>query len=223
LNTDGQDVESVMEFIQTLFEDYSKCDLTVETDRCMAIHGLITRVEVAVRSPSKYGVFEKYYLRHLLWKRASDSMKRIKYGDKHVPSWSWMAYDGGIEFICKKTEFGELTGVQKLQFDEDCGLVAKVWKFQDGMKLNKKNGYYVVLDSGNLERGWVRYDVKAENEESVDLCKERFIAVGKGAKNYYYILVTELIDEKLHEYRRAGVGHIQCDWVVIQEDEGRIV
>jgi hypothetical protein len=69
------------------------------------------------------------------------------------------------------------------------------------------------LDSGKAERGQIQYDVEA----SKDLHAERCVVVGrKHNVEEYYILVVRPISVD-SEYRRVGVGLIQSDCVVGQD------
>jgi hypothetical protein len=211
-----------MEFIHFLFEDYSKRSLTEKTDRCVAISGLETCIADALRCQSKYGIFEQYLHRNLLWQASDSKMERIEYETRHVPSWSWMAYDRGIQFM--NIPYSTVDWINNLRFDKERehALVAEVGKFRDGMKLN---GKHTVLDSGDEERGWIQYDVKGKDEESRDLCEERCVVVGKKAKEIakYYILVVKPTNKIEGEYRRVGVGLIESDYVVRQLADVRVV
>lgn len=89
--------QRTMEFIYFLSEGYSKRGLTDGTDRCVAISGLEARIARAIGCESRYGIFQRYLHRNLLWQRSDGKKtKRIGYETSIVPSWSWMAYDGGI-------------------------------------------------------------------------------------------------------------------------------
>ena len=47
----------------------------------------------------RYGIFRCYFGSLLLWKRDENNTSPISYSNRSVPSWSWMAYPGGIDFI----------------------------------------------------------------------------------------------------------------------------
>jgi len=68
-----------MEFIHFLFEDYSKRDLTEKTDRAVAAYGLEARIARTLTCQSRYGIFERYLHRNLLWQASDNKMERIKY------------------------------------------------------------------------------------------------------------------------------------------------
>ncbi|KAF2104858.1 HET-domain-containing protein [Rhizodiscina lignyota] len=89
-----------IELYQDLYERYSKLALSFSADRPVAIRGLESRLSQTFRTAGGYGVFELYLHRCLLWQRTGDRVKRIgEFHGMRVPSWSWMAYDGGIRYM----------------------------------------------------------------------------------------------------------------------------
>lgn len=72
----------------------------MKADRPIAIRGLEKRLIRALDTVGCYGMLECYWRRCLLWQRARDRLWRLqKFRDEYVPSWSWMAYDGGIKYM----------------------------------------------------------------------------------------------------------------------------
>lgn len=48
----------------------------------------------------RFGILRCFLNPLLLWKRTKENKTaRLDYGERTVPSWSWMAYPGGIDFI----------------------------------------------------------------------------------------------------------------------------
>ena len=180
-----------MEFIHFLFEDYSKRDLTEKTDRSVAISGLEARIARALGCQSRYGIFEQYLHRNLLWQASDNKMERIEYPTRNVPSWSWMAYNGGIQFM--DIPFGTVNWIDNLRFDKGCELVliTDVGEFRD-CTMEPDEKHYAILDFGRTKRGWIQYDV----EEDEDLFKERCAVAGKKSSK----------DKNLFRERRAVVG-----------------
>ena len=85
--------------LQKLFETYSSLSLSFQTDRVVAISGLQRRLEKSGFGAAPYGLFCNHY-RSLLWQRRGGWLQRIKYPAKRtVPSWSWMAYYGEIQYV----------------------------------------------------------------------------------------------------------------------------
>ena len=223
--------QRTMEFIHFLFEDYSKRDLTEKADRAVAASGLEARIARALKCRSRYGIFERYLHRNLLWQASDNKMERIEYPTRNVPSWSWMAYNGGVRFM--DIPFGTVDWINNFWLNEERELVliADIGEFRDcTMEPNGK--YYAVLDFGGMERGWIQYDI----EGGEDLCKDRCVVAGKksnkdkdkiedgdilGVKEYYILVVRPAsVDGK---YERVGVGLIQSDYIVRQRLNVRVV
>ena len=95
---------------EILYKMYSALEFTKMWDRPIAIAGLEQRLVWAFGTHGGYGVFGgQFFGRSLLWKRdgnaeGNEAMKTIEFpvGDRryyHVPTWSWMAYEGVIGFL----------------------------------------------------------------------------------------------------------------------------
>lgn len=89
---------------ESLYKQYSRLQFSRDYDRPIAIAGLEQRLIRAFDTQGGYGVFERYFWRSLLWQRDSDvaRMKETDFPSKQqfrVPTWSWMAYEGGITFM----------------------------------------------------------------------------------------------------------------------------
>lgn len=99
---------------QDLYSRYSRLGLSKDHDRPMAIEGLQDRILRAFDAKGGYGVLDEggnngrrrgLLRRSLLWRRGQDAvaLPRINFPQDHpfanVPSWSWMAYSGGIDYI----------------------------------------------------------------------------------------------------------------------------
>ncbi|KAL8282512.1 hypothetical protein RB601_008411 [Gaeumannomyces tritici] len=89
-----------IELYQGLYERFSNLQITFPSDRPVAIKGLETRLLRTFGTTGGFGIFDIYLHRFLLWQRSGGPLKRItvSHGPK-VPSWSWMAYTGGIRYL----------------------------------------------------------------------------------------------------------------------------
>lgn len=234
LNRSGD--RRTMEFIHFFSEAYSKRHLTEETDRCVAISGLEARITRNIGCQSRYGIFEDFLYRNLLWQRSDgEKTQRIGYEPGIVPSWSWMAYSGGIQFM--DITFGDVDWNGKLQFNKEHkyfnifkrkgrhALVTDIGVFQN-CSLERRDISHAVLDSSKVERGRIWYDIEASD----DLHTKRCVVVGRNSREdehgpgnkKYYILVVRLTSVD-GEYTRVGVGWIQSNYVVRQRLNVRVV
>ena len=239
--------ERTVDFINSLFEDYSKRDLTYPTDRAIAISGLQTRIAQTLDCQESYGTLEGFLGRNLLWQRCGEKMKRIRYDDPKVPSWSWTAYLGGIKKKMKRIRYGDpkapswswtayLGGIKfiNVSFEDDIcwhkdlrfdgkqkdTLIGSLGKFWN-CTMEQKEPQYAILDLQGIERGWLQFDV----EDSTDIDLHRCVIIGRTGRESgikYYVLVVRSTGSK-REYERVGVGLIWASHISKLEDNVRIV
>ena len=221
--------------ISFLFQEFSKRSLTVLTDRCVALSGLEARISEALNCRRRYGILEKYLHRNLLWLALDGDLTEITY-DHHVPSWSWMAYIGGIQF--RGVPLGGVEWYDYLQFDKRCeceqakftnlwtvckrkhAIVTNLWTVLDLPKVFSK-AQHADLDFDGAEEGWINYDL----EGGEDSCEKRCIVVGRlqdSGVDKYYVLVVRSTSVN-GEYRRIGLGLIQSKHVERQVINVRVV
>jgi hypothetical protein len=211
------------EFIRDLLEDYTKRDLTEKRDRRFAISGLEERIASVLGCDSKYGIFQQYIHRNLLWQSFDNKLERIAY-DYHVPSWSWMAYSGGIRFM--EILWNEVDWIidDHLRFDKeheyDHAVIASLGEIKH-CTMERDGKKYDVFCRERKKRGWIQYDV----EDGKGLYRGHCVVIGKKRKDdideYYILLVGPTgVDD---EYRRIGVGQIQSSCVVRLRDSIRLV
>ncbi|KAK7177758.1 TOL-like protein [Paraphaeosphaeria sporulosa] len=213
--------------ISFLFQEYSKRNLTMPSDRSVAISGLVDPVADALDCHSAYGTFQKYFHRNLLWQASDGKMEEIAY-DYHMPSWSWMAYSGGIQFL--GVSLHDVDWVDHLQFDKECNyaIIADLGRFHN-CAMEPDGDHFVILSLfTGREKGWIRYDV----ENGKDLGDERCFVIGRTEEYYktteerygtmtevytptekYYILVARPTSTS-GEYRRVGIGLVNSDRIV---------
>jgi len=212
-----------MEFIRILIEDYTKREITVETDRCVAMLGLQTRIASATGCNSRFGTFDRYIHRNLLWYAAVGAkLEKIDY-TIYVPSWSWMAYNGAVRFLDEEISVGGVLWAEKLCFDEDrdCehALIADVGKFQHCKMEKERNRFGVFDNRSGANRGWIRYDM----EDAKTLLGEHSVVVGSTLdfEEFYILLVRPSgVDG---EYKRTGIGKVQKNCLIRERANVRIV
>jgi hypothetical protein len=227
--------ERTIDFIQFLSTEYSRRGLTVKTDRSTAISGLESRIAQAKKCETRFGIFELFLHRPLLWQRTGKrDTDRIDYGAQIVPSWSWMAYNGSIKFM--DIPFHSVEWVRSLRFNKRYkyrrfnekwkpALVTDMSSFRT-CNFERRTTDYAILDLYDAaERGCVQYDM--ETHERLD--SERCVVIGRicyssdtRERRKYYILVVRPTGMK-NEYTRVGAGWIQGDYVARQDLEGLIV
>jgi hypothetical protein len=226
--------ERTIEFIQFLSTEYSRRDLTEKTDRCTAISGLENRIAQAKKCETRFGIFELFLHRSLLWQRPEErNTDRIGYKTQIVPSWSWMAYNGSIQFM--DIAFRKVEWVRSLRFNNKpnkhsgfdkewkSALITDISSFRN-CSVKRSESCCTILDSGGAERGEIQYDI--ETHEHLDF--ERCVVVGRDSfksdaeERKYYILVVRSTGME-NEYTRVGAGWIRGDYVARQDVQALIV
>ena len=210
---------------ESLYKQYSRLQFSRNHDRSIAIAGLEQRLIRAFDTQGGYGIFERYFGRSLLWQRDSDvaRMKKIDFPPKQqfrIPTWSWMAYDGGITFMDLpfdgvQWEEEEVrspwsashapgsswhTGSSNGRID----LTGMVRDFD--VVLSEKQ---IVYDEGFRPQGRTMKCVVIGREKSE-------IAIDVTRQRHYVLIVAQKLDAENEKiYERVGVGSIPGSWIAL--------
>ncbi|KAI0095668.1 hypothetical protein GGR51DRAFT_553874 [Nemania sp. FL0031] len=220
---DAQQGEKIIRY-QNLYRMYSTLALSNSFDRPMAIDGLERRLLDKMKARGGYGILDEgktkgLLRRSLLWCRGdkTPNLSRIRFPTEAafsaVPSWSWMAYTGGIDYL--DIEFG---GVEwedlrspwwsdsgHVQRTEDAGrnifLTAVARDYESKATVTGKN--WLVFDSPG--------ESKRQETKCVVLGKQKG-PKGSGDKLNYVLLIMEAAarnpkGEKVYE--RVGAGYLE--------------
>ena len=214
--------DRTVDFVQFLFKKYSKCSLSYESDRDTAISGLVKRIEGALNTEGRYGVFHCFFPRLLLWKR-SDEEKTVPivYKGRMVPSWSWMAYNGGIDFMSNSSIM--VPGYKDLRFDTNQEvLVVKIRQFENCEMRQEEKEYVIYAGPGKVGCLWFDMATKIELRDCdcvvVGMCNDQ----KKDPQKTYYILVVPKNPED-KGYKRLGVGEVEARYVSKKSHTGKLV
>jgi hypothetical protein len=192
---------------QDLYERYSHLALSYNTDRPIAIKGLETRLIRTFETIGGHGIFESYLHRGLMWQRSGGTLKRItSFRGERVPSWSWMAYDGGIKYM-------------------DIPLGGAIWAEEKDMTSPFKATSEDSPEVGGKNRleALVHGIVEAQNRKLImdepgrDFAQPfKCVIVGRskqaeGEDNqiHYAIIVSFVTREGVEVYERVGVGFLE--------------
>lgn len=225
--------ERTIDFIQFLSTEYSRRGLTEETDRCTAISGLESRIAQAKNCETRFGIFESFLHRSLLWQRTKErDTDRISYKTQIVPSWSWMAYNGSIEFM--DIPFSSVEWVRSLEFNKRYKYRRFIKKWKPALvtdtgsfrkcNIEQRGTSYAFLDLTGAERGRIQYDIETHERLDAEGC----VVIGRDSREYnaakkkYYVLVVRPTGME-NEYTRVGAGWIQGDYVVRQGVQALVV
>ncbi|KAI1739891.1 hypothetical protein F4680DRAFT_448505 [Xylaria scruposa] len=214
-------------YFQDLYKQYSRLSFTHIEDRPFAIEGLESRLRSAYKTDGAYGIFDDgpgkgLFHRSLLWQRGEDnpsswlSLIDFPVGRRiTVPTWSWMAYQGGIDYVDPP-------------FDQT------VWEKDDihppqikSNDLKAPNTHSIHSDSMELFATAREFNVTGHQEGEVKLVydthkskldgmRRQCVVVAKSKegrkvqdKKYYVLLVSPLsssVDNFDNIYERVGAG-----------------
>lgn len=219
-----------IEYFQGLYKQYSRLAFTRYVDRPIAIAGLEKRLQRAFGTRGRYGVFDDgnkpdngLFHRSLLWQREQDGhpLEAIEFPEErkmHVPSWSWMAYKGGIDYTdppyqSATWETRELippwTRGQYADpdtVDEDVALKAVARDFS--------------LAGRKQDEVKVAYDTEKSSEGKKVQCVivARSVEGSDSEKRFYVLLVIptgEETEEGVKKYKRVGAGFMLGKYIVL--------
>jgi hypothetical protein len=176
---------------------------------------------------SRYGIFQTYLHRNLLWRADDSHLQQIKY-DSPLPSWTWMACNGGVKFI--DVRYGKMEWINSIRFDKkrEEAIIASLWAFRQWTPVHC-GSYHNVQDLNGATKGRIHFDLGGCDI----LGKEYCIVVGRevakvasednnSASTEYHILVVRSTDVD-GEYRRVGAGTVHRSHVVRQRADVRVV
>ena len=219
-------------YFQELYKQYSRLEFSRPDDRPFGIAGLEKRLLQAYDTKGGYGIFDDgttadggIFHRSLLWQRGeakddASEMLRINFPIErniHVPSWSWMAYTGGIDYAdppFKQAEWetsdivppwtrGDVQNNSSAPLD---GFVAIPATVREYLSTAEKEGevrlvFDQVRPSGSHGRDAYCVVVARSNQRKL----------AKLSKRYYVLLVSptqQRSDRGVQAFRRIGVGYM---------------
>jgi hypothetical protein len=78
-----------------LIEHYTRCDLTKEEDKLVAIAGMAGKIRSRICARWCAGIWSDYISEGLLWLSGHDMSRPV---EARAPSWSWAAWDGPVQY-----------------------------------------------------------------------------------------------------------------------------
>ncbi|KAF9765993.1 hypothetical protein IL306_001646 [Fusarium sp. DS 682] len=189
---------------QNLYEKYSRLNFSHISDRPVAILGLEKRLSTVLQTRGEFGILEQYLARSLLWSRPDNTfLKPITFGGgHHVPSWSWMAYEGPITYA--NVPFDEV------DWSTECVLPSKCETDTSTMR----SILSAVARKLDLEELDLLNRVKRDEQSDLKLSDLRGVILGKDKKResrsqvHYVLLVAPSKGEPDEKkvYVRKGVA-----------------
>ncbi|KAH9206156.1 heterokaryon incompatibility protein-domain-containing protein, partial [Leptodontidium sp. 2 PMI_412] len=185
---------------EQLYEDYTRLEFSQQTDKAIGISGLEQRLTRAIGGYSGAGMFSTYWGRCLLWKRddSEDSktavLKRIPAppNTKAPPSWSWMAYEGGMSYLHPPK--GLTTWNEKYVKLQLTGTAATSWLYAS-KPLKLSASLMAFDDQENTKDG--DYELTYDNDDERGAKEKKCVIIGsvqdrdQAERGLHYILVVK--------------------------------
>ncbi|KAH8788006.1 hypothetical protein F5883DRAFT_531251 [Diaporthe sp. PMI_573] len=213
---------------QNLYRQYTRLTLTRTTDRPLAIAGLERRLIQSLEAKGGFGLFDdgwSLFQRSLLWQRETGGkpLDRIPTNESApVPSWSWMAYNGAIDFV--EMPFGKIDWFQNAIQSPWASGDAHTWRLLRGKgspelkawarsftltgdEWTAQNGIMVVCDTHDSTK------IKGEDLMWVVLGRDK--EYNATEETTHYVLVIAISEGRLYTTegrmicRRVGVGLVK--------------
>lgn len=211
-----------IERYQGLYRDYSQLGLSQAYDRPAAIEGLQQRLLRTMAVKGGFGILYEDKIqgtlpRSLLWHRggATPSLSRIKFPESRVsvPSWSWMAYTGEIDYL--SLDFG------KIEWEN----IESPWSRSEDSEGNntlaaRAQGYNQEATSKSQIN--LIFDTPANAEQHKTMCVVLGVqkaSIPLGDKRHYVLLVTPTKipeDNGSTVFERVGVGYLPGKCIVTE-------
>lgn len=215
-----------------LFEQYSTRAFSHPKDRPVAIDGLIQRMNEYFEESCVAGLFRGFWGRCLLWKRAdiTPAMRAIDFslsesntsglevpvprrGHKAAPSWSWMAYEGGITFLPVpggslawntkiKLPFvhqGRTSWIATSRFNDSVALQCEAFDFDISSAYTETEAYF-QCDGGD--------GLPPDTAKCVIVGSHKQFENSEGRQHYVLLVQRRPGSSSAKSYTRIGVGHM---------------
>jgi hypothetical protein len=225
-------------YFQDLYKQYSRLEFTHFKDRPFAIAGVENRLWKAYRTKGGYGIFDDgpgngLFHRSLLWQRGEDEplpgFSAIVFPPESnisVPTWSWMAYKGGIDYLdppFEKTDWEKSDIHPPWTRGGEAARMAETEHYDAGIELVARARDYNVAGSRIGEVRLV-YDTELNSSDGI---RVQCVVVAKSKegktnneKRHYVLIVvstnlTGAGGDKI--YKRVGAGYMLGKYIALDK------
>jgi hypothetical protein len=206
---------SPIQTYEQFYERYSRLRFSYDVDRPRAFQPLEKLLLQALGSEGGCGVVARFLGRSLLWRRGTgQTLERIEFpAGQNIPSWSWQAYIGGINYLsippdtvewkqihCRFGNTDSHGGVPDKSSEAIAEITAEAWNFDaQALLADISNNLTVVWDRGEHGR---RKDLRCITVGSSKVHSDR---IGAPPANYL-LIVAPCADSEAFE--RLGIGYM---------------
>ncbi|QPC77970.1 hypothetical protein HYE68_008722 [Fusarium pseudograminearum] len=185
--------------------NYSKRDLTYQTDKSNAIAGLVEMFKKQTAYTYLAGLWQEDLAVGLLWEATTKGVIR---DDQHVPSWSWLSVKGpikGMEYGSTATPMIELIKVNtSLPSSISLTVKGRILRATLGNRsVTQESRLYIIAEPNSIDvLGEAFLDTPlADSVKMVEIMC--LLVLDVAAHKEYYVLI---LAGKEKEFRRLGMG-----------------
>lgn len=162
--------------------DYTSRSLTIETDRPVAIRGVVDQIKIVTKSEYIYGLWREDLNRGLLWERHASTgncwTRAPVVNGEQAPTWSWLSITGPVKDMAGNDEddnppFMEDTRARRPVFDHSYKSVLRLAPTYGDCRMQ-------ILD-GPILHAWLDYESQVIVEAGVP-AEGRRVAVTHGVE-----------------------------------------
>lgn len=207
---------------ESLYRKYSRLGFSERTDKPIAISGLEQRLLRVFDDRGGAGIFEKHWGRCLLWKTASkdqplekipfqpplngvSTTSKPRYNFRPPPSWSWMSYIGGIDYV-QPPPAGVDWNSKGINIRYTGDFKISWFSASENMVMQAEARDFSVGDDTHADETKLTYDHHAWEMKANKKC----IIVGsmKTTTVHYVLIVSPSGSFPAKGYERIGVGYL---------------
>lgn len=147
---------------QKIIEAYSRCDLTEEKDKLVALSGLANEIMAATGDVYLAGLWKSELLRQLVWASVRD-IHTHRSSHFRAPSWSWASLEGEVQFgnVSDEAPLAQVSEVHGKTVEDNptgevcsCLLVVEADVFKVDALLSSLGGFEYFSDHHGPEKPW---------------------------------------------------------------------
>ncbi|KAK3358844.1 heterokaryon incompatibility protein-domain-containing protein [Lasiosphaeria hispida] len=182
----------VLDLWVSIVIEFTGCKLTVLSDRCAALAGLVAAVKARTGWRNVAGVWETGLVPQLLWKRAYDNEEPRRTGLR--PYWSWAAIEGGVYFPAATRSRLDLVADVVVASEQDLVGVAYDKAAELPLALRVSCVPFKLDSDLGKPEGWPSHDdgdaFKIERDTTGEDDPELFLPLAEGGPELYGIAVA---------------------------------
>ncbi|KAI1287169.1 heterokaryon incompatibility protein-domain-containing protein, partial [Xylaria venustula] len=182
-----------------LFSEYSSFDLTFQTDKLIAIGGLVQKLESRLQITYTKGVWKEFLHHSVLWSARTEDLEYLP--SMGAPSWSWASRKGPVNFI-QLYDYDPVSDFTIRETSSSLFVHGALAKLSPGLRISDtrwsdpatdetafppeldymKTRYRLVQNQDDDVLGWITLDIEIKNQN--DFSHLFWVSVAKDSHSH---------------------------------------